>query len=368
MKILQIRSGFEDCGPATQSLTIAKELRHLGHEVEFAGSGGEYVDTIKENNFVFHQLSSLSRTARHPINIVRSIYQIKKLLTEHEYEVIHGHNAAVVLVAFIAIKLTGRKVSLCHSVRGVELRPAFFWRNWIYKAYPAKLLAVCEFTKQKLVSLGANADNIFVTYNGVDTKKFSLEHVNRGEIRKEFNIPSDAIIIGHVGSMSHYAKGQGVLIKAFARLYDSCPNVYLLFVGGGKYLEQFSKEAEELGVSDRTIFAGMRFDTPVFQADFDIFCLPSIWGEMFPNAILEAMAMANPWVGSDISGLSELTADGKAGWVLTPGDDAALAEKLKLLVDDKELREERGKAGYEEVQEKFTISKVVENYLKYYLS
>ena len=36
------------------------------------------------------------------------------------------------------------------------------------------------------------------------------------------------------------------------------------------------------------------------QAAFDIFCLNSIWGEMFPNAILESMSMGNPWVGSDM--------------------------------------------------------------------
>ena len=70
--------------------------------------------------------------------------------------------------------------------------------------------------------------------------------------------------------------------------------------------------------------------------------------------------MGLPWVGSDLAGLPELTADGEAGWVLPPGDVEALAERLSVLVADHALRQLRGVRARREVLERFAIEQVVD--------
>jgi glycosyltransferase involved in cell wall biosynthesis len=368
MKILQIRSGFEDNGPGSQSLTIATELRNRGHSVEFAASDCVMINQIEKSEFIFNKLDSLSRNKRNIFTFIQSIILLRKLIKNKSIDIVHAHNAASAITVFIACISIRKKIKVFHSVRGIELRTElrYRWRNWIYRFYPMHIFAVSQFTKNELIALGVNKKNITVTYNGVNLKKFSLANADENKIKNEFNIPHENIIIGHVGAMSTNTKGQHILINSFARLVKEYSNITLICVGDGKSKSSFEALVKELDLGNEVIFTGRRFDIPDMQAAFDIFCLNSIWGEMFPNAILEAMSMGNPWVGSDISGLPELTADNKAGVVVPPGDIDALYEELKTLIISKEERDRRGSFAHKEVLNRFTISKVVDRIEKAY--
>jgi glycosyltransferase involved in cell wall biosynthesis len=358
MRILQLRSAFEDSGPGTQSLTIATELRRRGHIVSFCGSGGLLVPLIKESGFDFDAVRTLGLDRRDPINALRAISALALLFRKREVEVVHAHNAAAAYLAWMASKVGVHPIRLVHSVRGIELRASHSWRNWIYKLYPAELLAVSQFTKRELIRLGANGRRIHVTYNGTDLVRFNPDNISGDTIRREFGL-EQAIILGHVGAFSG-AKGQQNIVRVVARLADRYPQIRALLVGVGEARPAVENLAVNLGVADKIIFAGFRTDIPLFQAAFDIYLQPSTWGEMFPNAIVEAMSMRKPWVGSDISGLAELTADGRAGTVVPPDDINALVAAIEPLVASPELRTLRGKAGRLEVEERFTIVAVVD--------
>jgi glycosyltransferase involved in cell wall biosynthesis len=114
------------------------------------------------------------------------------------------------------------------------------------------------------------------------------------------------------------------------------------------------------------LFVGRRFDAPRLLAAADIYCLPSVAGEFFPNSIVEAMAMGKPWVGSDIAGLSELTAEGGAGLLVPVGDVDGLAQRLHTLATDERLRAEMGRRARAEVEQRFTIVRVVDRVLAAY--
>lgn len=357
MKILQIRSEFEDSGPGTQALTIARELRERGHDVEFLACGGALQSEIEEAGFSFHVVPGFRFGERGPVRSVKAIAAIAKIVRERSVELIHGHNAASVQLAYLATLRNARRLPLVQSVRGVELRKWFQWRNWIYKISPAQLLAVCEFTRQTLVDFGVPSERITVTYNGIDPSRFNPDTVDIQAKRGEFGL-AEKVIVGHIGAMNGF-KGQELLVEAVARVKDRYPQVAALLVGDGPSRELIERRAKELGVEDRIHFAGMRFESPEFHACFDIYAQPSVKGEMFPNSIVEAMSMKTPWIGSDISGLSEMTAEGQAGWVTAPGDVDALANNLAKLLESKELRATRGQNGYTEVHDRFTIQHVV---------
>jgi glycosyltransferase involved in cell wall biosynthesis len=357
MKILQMRSEFEDSGPGTQALTIARELRARGHEVEFLACGGALQPEIEAAGFPFHVVPGFRFGERGPIKSVKAIASIARILRERQFELAHGHNATSIQLAYLASMRNGQRIPLVQSVRGVELRKWFQWRNWIYKISPARLLAVCDFTRQTLASFGVPLDRISVTYNGIDPSRFNPQTVDRQKKRNEFGV-QDKVVVGHIGAMNGF-KGQDLLVEAISRVSNRFPKVAALLVGDGPQREFTERRARELGVSDRIHFAGMRFESPEFHAAFDIYAQPSVKGEMFPNSIVEAMSMKTPWIGSDISGLSEMTANEKAGWVTAPGDVDALAANLVKLLEDDELRKTRGENGYNEVMQRFTIQHVV---------
>ncbi|MEP1151840.1 MAG: glycosyltransferase family 4 protein [Balneola sp.] len=359
MNILQIRGDFIDNGPGTQMLTISEALRKRGHQVEVAASGGLLKEKIIKSGFVFHTIEDLARTKRAPWNILSAIAKLRKLFNEREIDVVHAHNAATLYLSFLASITINRKVKLFHSCRGIELRKNYQWRNWIYLKYPGHIFAVSEFTKNMLVNIGVKPDGISVTYNGVDLSRFDIEkkEIFRKKIRSEFNIPDDAIVIGIIGKMG--TKGHDEIIKAFANLEKEFTNVYALLVGGGPFLEEFKLLASNLNVSDRLKFVGIRFEAEMFNSAFDIFALPSYWGEMFPNALLEAMAMKNPIISTKLSGIPEIfTKD--IGYLIERKDTQALEEKLRFLIANKEERLKMGNTARELLMERFTIQNVVD--------
>ncbi|WP_103665861.1 glycosyltransferase [Gracilimonas amylolytica] len=359
MNILQIRSEFRDNGPGTQAFHISNELIKRGHKVYAASSGGVMSDKFNEAGIKHFDIESLEINKRNIKNFLKSIFSVYKILDANEIDIVHAHNAASLYIAYIASKFIKRKVNFFHSCRGIELRKYFKWRNLIYLNYPATIFAVAEWTKEQLINIGVDKHKIIVTNNGVDISKynFNKKAIYRQEVRSQYNIPYNSIVVGIVGAIG--VKGHDELIKAFSKLYKDFPNVYLILVGGGDKLEAFKNLAQNLNVSERCVFTGMRMDSHKLHAAFDIFALPSYWGEMFPNVLLESMAYKNPLISTYLSGIPEIVTE-EVGFLIEPKDTISLANKLRILLSDKELRIKMGNNGYKKLKNNYTISKVVD--------
>lgn len=369
MHILVVRSNLPDMGPGTQALTVAKQMRERGHSVSFATSGGVLTPAVIEAGFTVHIVPELAHDRHDPLSVAKGIGSLAKIIRAEKPDVIHGHNAAATICGWLAGLSTGRRLPCVTSVRGVEERQSHNWRNQIWKRVPGVLLAVCEKTRSRLMSFGVPGDRIVVTYNGVDTAKFVPSEAQRAEQRALLGFGADDIVLGSVGAMLAFpgvegaGKGQHLLVRAAARLKDKHPNLRLLLVGDGSGRPLVEQIAREEGMEDRVLFVGQRFDTPQLLSAMDIYGLASTQGEFFPNSIVEAMCMNLPWIGSDIAGLSELTAGNEAGWVVPIGDVEALADRLDRLASDASLRKSRGDRARQEVMEKLTIEKVAQRIL-----
>lgn len=369
MHILVVRSNLPDMGPGTQALTVAKQMRERGHTVSFATSGGVLLPAVVEAGFDVHIVPELAHDRHDLLSVAKGIAKLAQIIRIEKPAVIHGHNAAATICGWLAGLSTGRRLPCVTSVRGVEERETHNWRNQIWKRVPGVLLGVCEKTRSRLMSFGVPDDRIVVTYNGVDTNKFVPSAGQRTEHRALLGLDDNDVVLGSVGAMLAFpgcegaGKGQHLLVRAAARLKDKHPNLKLLLVGDGSGRPLVEEITREEGMQDRVLFVGQRFDTPQLLNAMDIYGLASTQGEFFPNSIVEAMCMHLPWIGSDIAGLSELTADDEAGWVVPIGDVDALADRLDRLVSDPALRKSRGDRGRREVLEKLTIEKVAQRIL-----
>jgi len=97
-------------------------------------------------------------------------------------------------------------------------------------------------------------------------------------------------------------------------------------------------------VAERVRFLGHRDDVPALLAASNAFVLPSLF-EGTPLALLEAMAAGKPVVTSAIAGVDEVVGDGETGLLVRAGDPEALAEALRRVVGDAELRARLGAAA-----------------------
>ena len=135
-------------------------------------------------------------------------------------------------------------------------------------------------------------------------------------------------------------KGFDVLLRAMALLRrGGRKDVDLVLAGDGPEKPALELLANELGVRDRVVFFG-RCDRPTTASLFagcELFVLPSRH-EPFGIVNLEAMACGKPVVASRTGGVPEIVRHGETGWLVPPGDPAALAMGIAAVLDDEGLR------------------------------
>ncbi|HXE44392.1 MAG TPA: glycosyltransferase family 4 protein [Conexibacter sp.] len=162
--------------------------------------------------------------------------------------------------------------------------------------------------------------------------------------------------IGSLGRLTDQ-KGYDALVRAL----PSLPDATLVLVGDGPERGALEALAAELGVFERLHVTGWTREARRWLPTFDAFALPSLW-EGMPLVILEAMHAGLPVVATDVGSVSEAVADGETGYVVPPGDDAALQERLARLLGDPALRARLGERGRAVAAERFTAAAMARRY------
>lgn len=195
---------------------------------------------------------------------------------------------------------------------------------------------------------------VVLIYSGIDLRAHNdaLSTSDRDELRHKHRCKPGVITITTAGSLSEQ-KGHRYLIEAFALLRRrvSMP-VRLIIFGEGKLRDDLLHQIKDLGLQNNVELPGVA-PLPEIIAVSDIFVLPSLW-EGMSLMLLEAMAGSKPIVATDVSGSRELITDKENGFLVPPKDVEALADKLGILVNDRDLRTTFARASLKEVQ-KFSI-------------
>jgi glycosyltransferase involved in cell wall biosynthesis len=176
---------------------------------------------------------------------------------------------------------------------------------------------------------------IVVTPFGVDLERFPFRPPPRREV----------VTIGAARFRLESIYGLAHLIAAFARLEDR--RARLVVYGQGGQRPALERQARALGLGERIRFPGFvpPDRLPAALDALDVLAMPSIVPEAFGVAAVEASAIGLPVVASAIGGLPEVVEDGRSGYLVPPGDEAALADRLGALVADPDLRARLGAHG-----------------------
>jgi glycosyltransferase involved in cell wall biosynthesis len=121
------------------------------------------------------------------------------------------------------------------------------------------------------------------------------------------------------------------------------------------------------GIEDRARFLAPIFDKDRLNAmivDADVICVPSLGGETFSMAILEAMAMGKPVLVSDFSPMPEAVDHKVTGYVAQAGNAASIAEGIRFFSERAEKLPEIGMAGFEKARRCFSVERIAAEYLK----
>ena len=161
-------------------------------------------------------------------------------------------------------------------------------------------------------------------------------------------------------------KSVDILLKAIPSIKCSIPNINLYIIGSGSEEKRLKNLVKELNIEEKAKFWRFITTNKIFSCynSADIFVNPSKDG-IFSLTTLEALACGTPVVTSNISGIPWIIEDGKTGFLFEHGNVKKLAEKVITLLQDKELQETVGRAGYKKAKE-FSWDKIAKETVALY--
>ncbi len=217
------------------------------------------------------------------------------------------------------------------------------------------VIAISEYNRRVIVGeCGADAArHVEVLHTGVDTDHF------RPTERPRTSDERFAVIC--IGTM-HEVKGQAYLIEACGLLVERGIDVVCRLVGDGPDEPMLRALVDRMELTDRVVFEGRRTRAQIADllSRSDVLVAPSVPAsdgkrEGIPVVLMEGMSAGLAVIGSDLSGIPELVRDRETGMLVPPRDVVALADALRLLHDDPQLRGRLATAGRALVQREFDV-------------
>jgi glycosyltransferase involved in cell wall biosynthesis len=354
IRVLEVIQQGKIGGGESHLLTLIGQMDRSRYEpVVVALSDGEMIQRLTALG-----ISNYVVNSPYPFN-VRVWKRLTGILESERIDIVHTHGARALSNLIRPAARLG--IPVVHTVHGWSFHdhlPAWKRRARImgerYLTGKASMnIAVSGSNERIGKALFGAAFRCEVINNGVDLSVYAGER--QANIRQEFGIAPDAVVISWVARFIH-DKNPLPLIRAFARVLSSHPETRLVLVGDGPAREPAMRLAEELGVSGTVVFPGFRSDVPDILAASDIFVLPSI-KEGLPVSLIEAMAMRNAVIATDVQGCIDVVTHEKDGLLVSlQGLEDGLTAALSQLLDDPAKRERLAEQGRATVEERFNAT------------
>ncbi|MER7111096.1 glycosyltransferase [Streptomyces sp. NPDC000229] len=308
------------------------------------------------------------RAGREPgPRLVAESRRIAELVDLVRPDLVHAHSAKAGLAARIAVRGRVPTVYQPHAwsfeaVDGVAGALARYWERWAAR-WTDRVICVSDAERLRGQRAGVRA-LWSVVHNGVDAQRFRTGP-GRGAARAALGLPPSAPLVVCVGRLCRQ-KGQDTLLEAWTAVLDRVPHARLVLVGDGPAAGALHAAAERfrgpgaagavgaVGPPSVTFTGAVADPAPWYRAA-DLVVQPSRW-EGMALAPLEAMAGGRPVLLTDVDGARESLPPGHATYCLIPpGDPAALAKGLTVLLQRPVLREALGRQAQQHVLRRFDV-------------
>lgn len=364
-KVLHIITRLLRGGAEEKTLNIVYGLEdkydlHLGYGAEFEEA---QVRKLRDHGVKTQKFSLL----RHydPFSIFFSVFQMYRYIKKHHFQIVHTHSTEAGVAGRIAAYLAGVPIVI-HTIHGIPFTEGrnpllrvflLFWERLMAKG-TTKFESNADIITKKFLEKGVGKEDQYITiYSGIDIEKI------KDARPVDLNIPSDHFKVLMAGRL---AKGKGFeeLIQAAKKVVKQEKKISFLIAGEGELEWKIKKSVRDNGLEDHFLLLGYRDDLHRVMKAADLFVLPS-HAEGTPRVITEAMAARLPVIATRVGGIPEQIEDGKNGLLIEPKNPDQLAEAILRLMNDRELRLQMGREGYERAQ-RFSLSRTLEDLDAFY--
>ena len=279
------------------------------------------------------------------------VLSLVSLFKSHKVDTVIMNLPSDLKVAGIAAKIAGVKNIIYRRGMPHPLRDT--WLNrFLFQKVLTHVIVNSEEIGRSLSTANKEwfpTEKMVLIYNGVDT---SIPLIPKAPLYAK---KDGEIIIGNAGRLVDQ-KGQKYLLEMIHNLKDDGMNVKLLIAGEGELKDELIQFARELDIFEDVIFLGHVNDMNAFMSSIDLFVFSSKF-EGSANTLIETLYFQKPIVAFDVSSNPEIVIDNQTGLLAKAFDVDDLTNKVKTLIQNKELQEKFVQNGSKLLVERFDSKK-----------
>ncbi|MFA6729954.1 MAG: glycosyltransferase family 4 protein [Candidatus Izemoplasmatales bacterium] len=285
-----------------------------------------------------------SRSIKSKDNIT-AYMEIKKLISNGNYDVVHVHTPIASVITRIACKsLKKKSIKVIYTAHGFHFFKGATIINWLVyypiEKYLSKYTDLIITINQEDYSIATKhfkTDVVLVPGMGVNIAQYTAQKYDKASLKAELNIAQDMPVLLTIGELVP-RKNQITAIRAVKKMKNDS---ILMIAGEGFLKDTLNNEIAKLNLQNRVFLLGYRNDVDKLYQACDIFVLPSV-REGLGLVGIEAMASGKPIVATSINGILDYVEENVSGFLCKPRDSDEFAKKLDYLIDNPQIASKIG--------------------------
>jgi glycosyltransferase involved in cell wall biosynthesis len=347
-------------GGAQENTLLSCEGQHdAGHDVTLItgppiGPEGSLMERATGYGYKVEVIDDMRRAIL-PVKDWRTYHRLIRRFKELRPDVVHTHSSKAGIIGRRAAHKAGVP-AVIHTIHGLAFTASTSRLvNGVYKwlerrAAPIsdRIICVADAMRDQSLAAGIGRAEQYVTvYSGMETGPFLNPPVSREEVRRQYGIAEDDVVVGTIARL-FYLKGHEDLLALAPDLCAKLPRLRFFWVGDGLLRPEYERQIGHMGLKDRFVLTGLvpPGRIPELCNAMDVLVHPSR-REGLARALAQAGLAQVPVVTYDIDGNREGLIDGQSGFAIPPFDRAKLSRKLEVLSGDATLRRTMGERGRE---------------------
>lgn len=338
-----------------------------------AGPNGDWelLERLDKRGVKTKKLPYLTRNIN-PLFDLAGIWQIYRLIKKEKPDFVYLHSSKAGVIGSIAAVVCRHWKSspkIIYRIGGWAFNEKIsFIKKWLY-ILTERLTALLK----DVVIVNSEADKksaiarkicperkIKVIYNGIDADGINFLDKNDAKriLSEEFSFVgnSDSKIL--VGTIANFYANKGLIYLIEAARVLNNDNLMFIVIGDGAERQKLEEMIKKYNLENRFFLSGNMTDAVRYLKAFDLFVLPSV-KEGMPWTILEAMAAGLSIIATKVGGVPEMIENNKSGILVEPQNPQELAEAIKKIVADDNLRKFLGDNAFSVVKEKFSLTEMM---------
>ncbi len=301
-------------GQEIRTLTELREMRAVGFRVGLiVPAGAELAKRAAAEDIPVYPIDAFAK-----LNPA-SWYRLLTLIRQLRPTVINTHSSEDSWMAGAIGRLIGTRLIIRTRHVQAQVSSAFS-----YNAFPHLIFTCSAAIAEQMAGQGVAKDKLVTLATGIDEERFCYSPEHRRQIRQEYGIAEQEILVGNVGFLRNY-KGQDFILKTAAAM----PAGYrFMLVGGGGEWDSLHELCRKLAVGDRVIFTGHQEQPERFLSAFDLCYFPSHETEGTSQSLIQSLLNGLPVLACRIASSMEPLRHIEAHRLFAYGDIPAACQAL----------------------------------------